>query len=135
MDSMNTRKTKAIILGSWALATSLLAMPSDAAAKTFKEIVSFVLTNIFEKTLVPLLISLSVVSFLYGVFKYIKKGSEVAVQEGKSMVVYGLFGLAAVLSVWGLVRIVTSTFLITDVQIIDQDIRSTEGFEFFRNGV
>ena len=133
---MNTLKTKTFVLGSWILAFSTLLLPGDAnAAKTFKEIVGFVITNIFERTLVPLLISLSIVSFLYGVFKYVKKGSEIKVQEGRSMIVYGLFGLAAVLSVWGLVRIVTSTFLITDVQLIDQDIRSTEEFEFFRNGV
>lgn len=129
-------KIKAVVFGALVLLLDLLVTPFDAnATKSFKEIVSYILTNIFEKTLVPLLISLSVISFLYGVFKYIKKGSELKVQEGRSMIVYGLFGLAAVLSVWGLVRILTSTFLINDMQIIDQGTQQIDQYNFFRNGV
>ncbi len=76
----------------------------------FKSLVE-VFYNIIGFTLVPLLFSMAIVSFLYGVQKYILAGaSEDKVKEGRDMMIYGIIGLAVMFSVWGLVRLVLNTF-------------------------
>lgn len=64
-------------------------------------------------SLTPILFSMAIVAFLYGVQKYILAGaSEDKVKEGREMMIYGIIGLAVMFSVWGLVRLVASTFFI-----------------------
>ncbi len=76
----------------------------------FKSLVE-VFYNIIGFTLVPLLFSMAIVAFLYGVQKYILAGaSEDKVKEGRDMMIYGIIGLAVMFSVWGLVRLVLNTF-------------------------
>ncbi len=76
----------------------------------FKSLVE-VFYNIIGFTLVPLLFSMAIVVFLYGVQKYILAGaSEDKVKEGRDMMIYGIIGLAVMFSVWGLVRLVLNTF-------------------------
>ena len=68
--------------------------------------------NMFTKAigiLVPILISLAVLFFLWGVFKYIK-GDAAAKAEGAKNTLWGIIGIFVMVSVWGLVRILTSTF-------------------------
>ncbi len=59
---------------------------------------------------IPVLFSMAIVAFLYGVQKYILAGaSEDKVKEGRDMMIYGIIGLAVMFSVWGLVRLVINT--------------------------
>lgn len=48
-------------------------LPSVSHAMVFKDVVNFILINIIERTIVPFLISLSVLAFLWGVLQYIRK--------------------------------------------------------------
>lgn len=96
---------------SFATALTFFLSPAIALAmpQTFKGLVdSFygILSG-----LVPLIVALAVVFFLYGVQKYILAGaSEEKVKEGRNMMIYGIIGLFVMVSVWGLVRLVTLTF-------------------------
>ncbi len=80
-----------------------------AASRTFKELAD----NFYNLLggLVPIIVSLAIVAFLYGVQKYILAGaSEDKVKEGREMMIYGIIGIFVMVSVWGLVRIVVQTF-------------------------
>lgn len=69
------------------------------------------LINGLIKIVVPILIAAAVAWFLWGVLKYIiASGDEEKRKEGKSVMVYGIIALAIMVSVWGLVRIITGTF-------------------------
>lgn len=57
-----------------------------------------------------LIVAAAVVWFMWGVFKFIMSaGDEEKRKEGTSMMVAGIIGIAVMVSVWGLVRWVTST--------------------------
>jgi hypothetical protein len=50
------------------------------------------------------------VYFVWGVVQYIIADGEEGKKKGKNVIVYGIIGLAVIVSVWGLVNILTSTF-------------------------
>ena len=61
--------------------------------------------------IVPILIGLAVIVFLWGVLKFILNASnEEKKGEGKMMMVYGIIGIVVMISVWGLVGFVQQTF-------------------------
>ena len=75
------------------------------------------ITDFFNTTtellglIIPLLITLATVFFLWGVIKYIAAaGDEKAVEEGKKMIIYGILGLFLIFSMWGIVRVAAITF-------------------------
>lgn len=62
-----------------------------------------------------LIIALAVVWFLYGVFQFVmSKGDQEARDAGRDKIVSGIIGIAVMVSVWGLVKFVTSTFGLAD---------------------
>ncbi len=64
--------------------------------------------------IVPLLISLGVVYFVWGVITYVIASDEEAKKSGRNRIIYGIIGLAVIVAVWGLVGIVTSTFEVSN---------------------
>jgi hypothetical protein len=69
------------------------------------------LIGFVNTTLVPVVFALAFVVFIWGVFQYFVAGAanEEKRETGKKFVAYGLIGFVLMLSVWGIVRIVTST--------------------------
>lgn len=60
---------------------------------------------------IPLLIAVAVVIFLYGVVKYITAGAnEETRKEARNVMLYGIIGLFVMVAVWGLVNILIGTF-------------------------
>lgn len=68
--------------------------------------------RLINGVLVPLLLALAFIVFIYGVAKsYIfSQGDEGAVEQGHKLILWGLVGFFIILSVWGLVNIVVDTF-------------------------
>jgi hypothetical protein len=65
---------------------------------------------IVTQTVLPLLFAAALVYFLIGVIGFIKNaGEEKARDESKKMIFAGLIGLAVMVSLWGLVAIVTGS--------------------------
>ncbi len=65
----------------------------------------------YLNSLIPLIIGIAVVAFLYGVVRYIYSGGdEEKRQEGIKFITYGIVGLAVMTSVWALVSIISVTF-------------------------
>jgi hypothetical protein len=59
---------------------------------------------------IPVLVALGVVYFVYGVVTYVINDDEEAKQKGRDRILYGVIGLAVILSLWGLVYLVLNTF-------------------------
>lgn len=59
---------------------------------------------------VPVLIALGIVYFVWGVITYVIGSDEEAKQAGRNRMIFGIIGLVVIVGVWGLVRIVTDTF-------------------------
>ena len=61
-------------------------------------------------TIIPILIVLGVVFFVYGVITYVIAGDEEAKTKGRDRIIAGIIGLVVIVGMWGLVRLVTGTF-------------------------
>ncbi len=59
---------------------------------------------------IPVIIALGVVYFVWGVISYVIAGDEEAKTAGRDRIIFGIIGLAVIVGVWGLVRILTNTF-------------------------
>ncbi|HEX5774573.1 MAG TPA: pilin [Candidatus Paceibacterota bacterium] len=61
---------------------------------------------------VPLIFALAFIVFIWGVFRYFIMGGhdEEARDKGKSLMLWGIVGFFVMVSVWGLVNILTGTF-------------------------
>jgi len=65
--------------------------------------------NILNKV-VPILIVLGVVFFVWGVVTYVISSDEEAKKKGRNRMIWGLIGLVVIVGMWGLVKIVTNSF-------------------------
>ena len=65
--------------------------------------------NILD-TIIPVLVVLGVVYFVWGVVSYVISGDEEAKKKGRERMIYGIIGLVVIVAMWGLVGIVTKTF-------------------------
>jgi hypothetical protein len=61
-------------------------------------------------SIIPLLVTLGVVYFVWGVVQYVIADAEEAKKTGKNRIIYGIIGLAVIVSLWGLVNILVTTF-------------------------
>lgn len=88
--------------------TIFLPAITFAQATDFKSAVSIVIGLI--KSLVPLVVALTLLVFIWGVFQLVRSNSEDSRKEALAIVTYGIVSLFVMVSVWGLVSILTSTF-------------------------
>lgn len=59
---------------------------------------------------IPLLVLLGVLLFVWGVVQYVIANEEEAKTKGRDRMIAGIVGLAVILSMWGLVGILKRTF-------------------------
>ena len=94
----------------------LLALPFDAgAAESINDL--FNLTEEILGKLAPTLIAVAVIILLIGIINYIRAGDDEEKRtKGKNEMLYGIIGLFVMVSIWGLVAILSGTFnLSTDI--------------------
>lgn len=103
---------KALAFTSAALATLALPLVSLAATNVsnLSDAGSFII-NTINNVLVPVLFALAFIVFLWGAFKTFIIGSndEGVKEEGKNLMLWGLIGFFVMVSIWGLVNILTGT--------------------------
>ena len=89
---------------------------------TFRALIDLIM--VYISRLIPLIIALTVLVFLWGVFKMVLSGdSDTARTEGRKFMTWGIVSLFVMVSVWGLVRIFTKTFF--DDQFFIPQLRTT----------
>jgi hypothetical protein len=87
---------------------NLFAAGLISSDTNFKTLVDDIVT-IFN-SLIPLLVGAAVVIFLYGVFVFIVKssaGNADGRKEGINLMIFGIIGIAVMVSTWGLIAFVT----------------------------
>lgn len=70
----------------------------------------------FLNAVVPVLIALGVVYFVWGVITYVVSDDEEAKAKGKDRIIYGIIGLAVIIGLWGLVALLRNTFDLNNTQ-------------------
>ena len=70
----------------------------------------FNFASIILNRAVPLIIALAVVFFIFNVFLYAVAGDEEKKKTAKTQMVWGIIGIFVMVSIWGLVAILQSTF-------------------------
>ena len=69
------------------------------------------ITCIITDSIIPLIFALALTMFVWGVAQFVINPSEEAKREkGRQFMLLGVIALAVMVSVWGLVKIVGSTF-------------------------
>ena len=73
---------------------------------------SFLLCKIsyLLNSVLPVLVALGVVYFVWGVVQYFIGSSEEAKKKGRDGIIFGIIGLVVIVSLWGLVYLVIDTF-------------------------
>jgi len=94
------------------IATLALLVPSLASAQAITDVTSltYKLTNI-GNTAIQILIAFAVIFIIYNIVRYIINADNPEKRDpyGKA-VLWSIVGLFVILSIWGLVRILTNTF-------------------------
>ena len=92
-----------------ATALLMLIMPTFAfaAANNFSQLVGIVIGMV--KSLIPLVIALSLLYFSWGLFLLVKSNSEDSREDAIKTITFGVLALFVMVTVWGLVNILTST--------------------------
>ncbi|MEW5908046.1 MAG: hypothetical protein AB1643_02615 [Patescibacteria group bacterium] len=86
-----------------------LLIPIAALAQTIVSIIGQVASIV--SLIVPLLIGIALIVFIWGVIRYITAGGDEAKRaEARNTILYGVIGLFAIIAVWGLVKVLSTTF-------------------------
>lgn len=64
----------------------------------------------FLNAVVPVLIALAVVYFVWGVISFVIASDEEAKTTGRNRIIFGIIGLAVIIGLWGLVNLLRNTF-------------------------
>jgi fumarate reductase subunit D len=87
--------------------------PSIAFAYRFDNITQLInyIYLIIRDSILRLIFALAVLAFFWGVFKTIRDANDSkAREEGRYFMLYGIIAIFVMVSMWGLVRVLTNTF-------------------------
>lgn len=101
---------KALTLATGTLTAFALPLVSLAAINNIAGAGSFIIDTI-NGVLVPVLFAIAFIVFLWGAFTtfIVGAGSEEVKEKGKNLMLYGLIGFFVMVSIWGLVNILTGS--------------------------
>lgn len=99
-----------LALGLFSLAHTAHAQTGEIGGSTLGEYLSSIV-GFINVYLVPFLFAIAFVVFIWGVFQYFIAGgaNEEQRDKGKQLVMWGIIGFVVMVSVWGLVNLVTNT--------------------------
>ncbi len=100
--------------GAWFAGALFYATPLAVFAQvTDIQSVFKLIADILNTSVIPLIIGLAFVVFLWGIYKYVTAASLDGKAGAKETIIYGLIGLFVMLAAWGLVNILINTFFAT----------------------
>ena len=86
--------------------TTVCGVPSQNVDDIFKLICK--IQNILN-ALIPFLVALGIVYFVWGVIQYVVASEEEAKKKGRDRMIFGIIGLVVIFAVWGIIRLVLNT--------------------------
>lgn len=90
-----------------ALMGAPLFVHAKGVANNVESMLSFVQKTI--GMLIPIVIGIAVLTFLWGIVKYVVAKEEEAQKEARSIILYGTIVLFVMVSIWGLVNLLDDT--------------------------
>lgn len=101
---------KALALTTGSLAAFSLPLFTLAAVNNLSDVGSFII-NTINNIIVPVIFAVAFIVFLWGAFDtfILGRGSEETAEKGKGLMLWGLIGFFVMVSIWGLVNILTGT--------------------------
>ncbi|HUO50258.1 MAG TPA: hypothetical protein VMU25_01680 [Candidatus Paceibacterota bacterium] len=119
---------RARIISTSALAAATLALPALASAQTLLNTLGFF--NQLLNALIGLLITLAIVVFFYSLIRYVlNAGNAEKQKEQLKMMMYGVITIFVMVSIWGIIRLLQSTFSVTSTTpVIPQGIQINPGY-------
>ncbi|MFZ2167350.1 MAG: hypothetical protein WAV50_00600 [Minisyncoccia bacterium] len=101
---------KALALTTGTIAAFALPLVSMAAVNNLSDVGSFII-NTINNILVPVIFAIAFLVFVWGAFDAFILGAtnDSAKEKGKDLMLWGLIGFFVMVSVWGLVNILTGT--------------------------
>ncbi len=94
-----------------AIAAVTLLFPMIALAETITALINSTIIPILNG-IIGVLFVLVTLYFIWGVVKYVMAaGDETKLKDGKQHMIWGIVGMAVMAGAWGIVAIITSTFL------------------------
>lgn len=102
-------------------------VPALASAQTLLD--TLALANTFLNAAIGLFITLAIVVFFWGLIKYLTEVGDKK-NEGLQTMFYGVIAIFVMVSIWGIIRLLQSTFKVTSTSpVIPQGIQiNTGGF-------
>ena len=95
---------------SFVTALSALAMPFLASAQNPGQLYSlFGIIGTVLGYILPLIITLGVAYFLWGIITYVLGKSDDAKKEGKNRIIYGFIAIAVMTMFWGVIKFFSTT--------------------------
>jgi len=101
---------KALVLTSGIFAALALPLISLAAVNNISDVGSFII-NTINNVFVPVIFAIAFIVFLWGAFDSFILGAnnDEKKDKGKGLMLWGLIGFFVMVSIWGLVNILTGT--------------------------
>lgn len=94
------------------LGTIVLVLPVLTHAQYFGEVDSFFtnVTGFIDDVLIPLVFTVALLVFLWGMFTYFIQGgaSDDSREKGRQLILWSVIGFVLMVSIWGIVNIVAS---------------------------
>jgi hypothetical protein len=107
------------------VAVGTILLPALASAATLLD--TLALANTFLNAAIGLFITLAIVIFFWGLIKYLMEVGEKKT-EGLSIMFYGVIAIFVMVSIWGIIRLLQSTFKVTSTDpIIPKGIQINTG--------
>ena len=97
------------------LAIAVATVPAIAGAVTFLDTLNLV--NTVLNAVIPMLITLALIYFFWGLISYIGSGDEDKA-KARDIMIYGVLSLFVMVSIWGIIRLLQSTFKVTSTDPI-----------------
>jgi len=119
---------KMAIAGTLAMAMSpFIALAQDANVTSFVKIIGFI--HAFINTVMPIIISLAVLYFVWNVFLFVGAGDDEEKRKAaRGKMIFGIIAIFVMVSVWGLVNILVNTFGLSNVTVSAPDIPAVVPF-------
>lgn len=100
-------------------------LPAVASAATLLD--TLALANTFLNAAIGLFITLAIVIFFWGLIKYLTEVGEKK-SEGLTIMFYGVVAIFVMVSIWGIIRLLQSTFKVTSTDpVIPKGIQINTG--------
>lgn len=82
-------------------------------------------TCLITGSIIPLLMSIATIMFIWGVIQYVINAEDSAKrEEGRSFIIWGIIGLFVLVSIWGIIKLLTGTFGFNSATLVIPQLQS-----------